>query len=186
VVTTEPADPVPHPVDRLLKRKPDNEAIAKFYRDQTLNDLEHMALASPSLADITGFSDSFLIYLFAHRRGEHLLQKIPVHLQPLAAKAQKHVDGGGVFSLDHALGIDDPPFQGAKPKEPGAHKHQRLFLIAFYELQYSDSKISQIDALRYAAEIVSFRHYVEKNLDGEFRDWQSENRDWLIWVFDLV
>ena len=192
-MTTKPVDPTPHPVDRYLTRKPDNEAAAALHRNQILDALEHFTLTlvqnpstPPSLVLVTEFSDAFLIYLFAHRRGDNLFQKIPAHLQSLARKAQKHVDGGGVFSLDHALGIVDPPFQGARPKDPGEHKHQRLFLIAFYELEVSDAGISQIDALRNAAKFVGHGAYEEKSLDGEFRNWREKNRDLLTWVFDLV
>ena len=134
-MTTKPVDPTPHPVDRYLTREPDNKAAAKLHRDQILDALEHFALAlaqnkstPPTLALSTEFSAGFLVYLFAHRRGNNLLQEIPTHLKSLATKARKNVDSNGEFSLDHALGIVEPPFQGAKPKEPGEHKHKRLFI----------------------------------------------------------
>ena len=192
-MTTKTPDPIQHPVDLYLERAPDNEAAAKVHHDQVLDTLEQFALslvdnpgASPPLTFVTELSDGFLVYLFAHKRGENPFQQIPENLQSLAKKAQKHVDGGGEFCLDHALGISDPPFRGAKPKVPGEHKHQRLFLIAFYDFEVSDTAISQIDALRNAAELVGLNAYEEKSLDGEYRDWREKNRDWLTWVFDLV
>ena len=192
-MTTKTPDPIQHPVDRYLERAPDNEAAVKGRRDQALDALAQFAL---SLVDDPGMptplimaaelSDELLVYLFAHKRGEHLFQRIPEHLQSLAKKAKKHVDGGGEFSLDHALGISDPPFRGAKPKAPGEHKHQRLFLMAFHDFEVTDKFPTQIGSLRNAAELVGLRAYREKSLDGEYTDWREENRDWLTWVFDLV
>ena len=192
-MTTKTPDPIQHPVDRYLSRAPDNEAAAKAHHEQVLDTLEQFALslvhnpsASPPLTFVTELSDGFLVYLFAHKRGENLFQQIPEHLQSLAKKAQKHVDGGGEFSLDHALGISDPPFRGARPKAPGEHKHQRLFLIAFHDFEVTGEFPTQIGSLRNAAELVGLRGYVEKSLDGEYTDWREENRDWLTWIFDLV
>ena len=88
--------------------------------------------------------------------------------------------------LDHALGISDPPFRGAKPKGPGEHKHQRLFLIAFYDCEVVQTAKTQSAALNDAAEFIGLHAYEEKSLDGEYRDWRDENRDWLTWVFDLI
>lgn len=192
-MTTKTPDPIQHPVDRYLERAPDNEAAAKVHHDQVLDTLEQFALslvenpgASPPLTMVSELSDGFLVYLFAHKRGEDLFQRIPEHLQSLAKKAQKHVDGGGEFCLDHALGISDPPFRGAKPKAPGEHKHRRLFLMAFYDFEVAQTLPSQIDALRTAAEQVGLTGYVEKNLDDEYREWRDKNYDWLTWLFDLV
>ena len=176
-MTTKTPDPIQHPVDSYLARAPDNEATAKVHHDQVLDTLEQFALslvdnpvASPPLTMASELSDGFLVYLFAHKRGENLFQQIPGHLQSLAKKAQKHVDGGGEFCLDHALGISTPSFRGAKPKKPGDHKHQRLFLIAFHDLEVVGEFPTQIGSLRNAAELVGLRAYVEKSLDGEYTD----------------
>jgi len=172
---------------------PDNEANTEAHRQFVFGVLEQFAEsmfddpnAPPPLTMITELSDGFAVYLYAHGRARNLGQHIPAYLRRFAEKARKHVEGGGEFCLDHALGIGDPPFRGAKPKGPGEHKHQRLFLIAFYDYEVAQTAKTQIEAIRNAAELVGFRAYEEKSLEGEYRKWRGDNRDWLTWVFDLI
>jgi hypothetical protein len=192
-VTTKTPEPIQHPVDRFLERAPDNEAAAKVRRSQALDALEQFALSLVNNPDMpvpltmaTELSDELMVYLFAHKRGDDLFQRIPEHLQPFAKKAQKHVGAGGEFCLDHALGISDPSFRGARPKGPGEHKHRRLFLMAFHDFEVVGKFSKQIDSLCNAAELLELKGYVEKSLDGEYADWREENRDWLTLVFDLI
>jgi len=178
----------PHPVDRYLVRDPDNKVEAQAHRDLVLDSLEQLSqtfndnLNAPPLMLGNELSDGIVIYLYAHSRADN----IPDYLKLVAERAKCHVGNGGEFCLDHALGIIDPPFKGAKPKAPGEHKHKRLFLIAFHDFEVAEVYSKQIVSLRNAANFVGLNGYVEKSLDGEYSNWREENRDWLTWVFDMV
>jgi len=190
---TKTPDPIQHPVDRYLERAPDTKAIAQMRREHKLDALDQLArslannLNAPlPLIVTTELSDRLNIYLYAHNRADGLNEHIPEHLAKFAELARNHVAGGGEFCLDHALDLIDPPFKGPKPKGPGEHKHRRLFLVAFYDLEVGGEAKTQIGALRRAAEQVGLIGYEEKTLDGEYRDWCNANSTWLIWVFDMA
>ncbi len=190
---TETNDHNRHPIDDFLSRIPDHDGIQEAHRERTLNILEDLANylldnsnTPPPLTLADDLSDGLLIYLFAHRGDDALLQRIPNYLHRFAEKARKHVERDGEFCLDHALGISPPSFKGAAPKKPGDHKHQRLFLMAFHDFEVAELFPTQIEALRNAAQQVALQGYEEKNLDGEWRKWRNANIEWLTWVFDLV
>jgi hypothetical protein len=183
-----------HPVDRYLARDPDTEANAKVKREQTFEALHQLGQyftgdlnKTPSLNEITDLSDALSdgleAYLYAHGRLDHLGDGIPFQLVKLAERARKHVDKGGEFSLDNALGIIKPKFKGPGIKEPGEHTHRHLFLMAFYDCEIAPEEMSQIDALRQAAKHDGTPVNDEKYLDEEYRKWRNKNFDWLFWMF---
>jgi len=189
---TQMTDASWHPVDDYLSRatryNDDGDNIERrLIVLEQLSDNLHSASNDPLplfVGDEIG--DALAIYLYAHGRRDKSASGIPQHLIPMANKAQKHVASGGEYSMDHALGLAIPSFIGARPKAPGEHSRQRLFLIAFYENEVHGTAKSQIDALRYAADFCGLVAYEEKSLDNEYRDWRNENQDWLTWVFDKV
>jgi|GEM_PF-6924613 hypothetical protein len=186
------ADPSWHPVDDYL-------SWANRYNDDG-DDIERRLTVLEQLSDylqsasndplplVVGdeVGDALTMYLYAHGRRIKSASAIPQHLMPMADKARKHVASGGEYSIDHALGLSIPKFIGARPKAPGEHSRQRLFLIAYYENEILENAKSQIGALRYAADICGVAAYEEKSIDNEYRDWRNENQEWLTWVFDTL
>jgi hypothetical protein len=176
-----------------LDRISDHENIDADHRDRKRSALENLAIhllnnsnTPLPLAVVDELHDGFLVYLYAHQDNDDLLKRIPSYLRHFAGKARHHVLKNREFCLDHALGISIPSFEGAPPKKPGDHKHQRLFLMAFHDHEVSEEFPAQIEALRNAARIDGLQAFEEKTLDGEYRDWRDENVEWLTWVFDLA
>jgi hypothetical protein len=182
-----------HPVDRYLNRSPGSETHDNAHRNHMLGVLDQLATSMANnqnvplpISVVAELSDGLAVYLHAHGYGDNPVSTVPENLQHLADKARKHVEGGGEFFIDNALGIIALPFRGAKEKGPGEHKHRRLFMIAFYEREIAGSAKSNIQALRDAAQLTGLKGYEEQSLDREFRNWRDENTNWMMHTFDLA
>ena len=183
-----------HPIDDYLERlgEFDDDSDRQAHRTRMLELIQQLTqhlvdhqIEPLPLSVILDVPNGMILYLYAHGFSQGLEAKLPDHLMPLANKARKHVEGGGEYCIDHALGISEPPFRGARPKKPSEHKHQRLFLMAFHDYEAAETFDTQIDSLRNAARLVGLKGYQEKSLDGEFRAWRDRNHDWLLWLFAM-